>query len=187
MFYDKKQDEKKLAVAKNAALGTAANGCPDRSIKSNPEKGESYYMGVDLGANNTKVIHPLLKKLRSLPQSEIIELTPEEMKLVILNNWMDEVGVDWKPPFVPTPVTLDNLKPGEFVTIKQWLSHKDRSWVGDLIEVKFVEQGNVFVVIHDKYAHNQTRHRFRFTDVEFERVSPEFVKAHNWLKGKDAA
>lgn len=72
-------------------------------------------------------------------------------------------------------VSYDEIKVGDKVTLLRWLSHKDRSWVGDLMTVKAKDYP--FVVVSGDCFHGNKSHTFHIQDVVFGKPSEDFVKA----------
>lgn len=66
---------------------------------------------------------------------------------------------------------------GDFFTVTKWVSHPDRSYVGDCLECRVVDGPLMRVRRH----HSQT-HKDNFTlnaeDIEMRKLSPAFVADH---------
>lgn len=78
------------------------------------------------------------------------------------------------------PISIDEIKKGDTITLIRWTSHKDRSWVGDLLNVKEVCPPFVFVEI---MSGNKVRWKYRFNanDVIFGRVTDTYIENMIWL------
>lgn len=112
------------------------------------------------------------------------------VKVIIDTDSAELVGgieaIVFEPEF-NEEVTPENIQVGDFITVREWTSHKDNSYKGDLLEVKKIALPHVFVERHSKYAHNCDRLQLSFDKVIFQRVNQDFIDGHNWMAEKDAA
>ena len=85
-------------------------------------------------------------------------------------------------------VTRDNVKAGEFVTVTSWKGGRDRSYIGELFEIKHVAGAMLFVERHSKWKHDHgDRMKLNLDEVNLERATKEFLDGYQWLREDKAA
>lgn len=74
------------------------------------------------------------------------------------------------------------LKIGDKVTVKKWLNSNDRSYIGDLLTVKFIADGFAWFERHNRYSKNPDKVQLNLNEVELKTVSDNFIAAYDWMK-----
>jgi len=97
---------------------------------------------------------------------------------------LEGISFEAEPEF-DEEVTPENIKVGDMLTVKEWISDRDNSYKGDLLEVKKIALPHVFVERSCKYGSRPDRLQFDLNKVIFQRVTQDFIDGHNWLRNKN--